>query len=101
MNLKDTAKRMGTAAAIAGGTVMAATSNLLRDPEGPMAGALTAPDMKSAMYAAGAAAITAGVMGRKAHFDESAAAARQEAAPAPRVKAVGSQVKLSRSPRSY
>ena len=67
MNFKETAKRAGTAAAVAGGTVMAATSGLLHDPAHPIQQALTAPDMKSAALAAGTAAITAAVYGRKAH----------------------------------
>lgn len=76
MNLKGTAKRMGTAAAMAGSTVMAATSGLLHDPASPIQQAMQAPDMKSAAYAAGAAAITAGIMGRRGHMDEAANIAR-------------------------
>jgi hypothetical protein len=77
MNLKGTAKRMGTAAAVAGSTVMAATSNLLQDPAHPIQQALQAPDMKSAAYAAGAAALTAAVYGRRAHMDDAATNARR------------------------
>ena len=52
MTFKDTAKRMGTAAAVAGGAVMAATSGMLQDPAYPIQQALQAPDMKSAALAA-------------------------------------------------
>jgi hypothetical protein len=100
MDFKATAKRMGTAAAVAGGAVMAATSNMLQDPAYPIQQAIQAPDMKSAALAAGTAAITAGIVGRRRHFDESAATARHEAAAPVRVKAIGSQVKPSRT-RSY
>lgn len=78
MNLKQTAKRAGTAAAVAGGAVMAATSGLLHDPAGPMGYApITAPDMKSAALAAGTAAITAAVYGRRAHLHDAANNARR------------------------
>lgn len=77
MGFKDTAKRMGTAAAIAGGTVAAATSNLLQDPAYPIQHAIVAPDMKSAAVAAGAAAITAGIMGRRSHMNDAASKARR------------------------
>lgn len=77
MSFKDTAKRMGTAAAVAGSTVMAATSNLLQDPAAPVQHALQAPDMKSAALAAGTAAITAAVYGRRAHMNDAANNARR------------------------
>lgn len=77
MNFKNTAKRMGTAAAVAGGTVMAATSNLLQDPAHPVQQAIVAPDMKSAALAAGTAAITAAVYGRRAHMNDAANNARR------------------------
>jgi hypothetical protein len=77
MGFKDTAKRMGTAAAVAGGAVMAATSNMLQDPAHPIQQAITAPDMKSAALAAGTAAITAGIVGRKAHMTDAATNARR------------------------
>jgi hypothetical protein len=77
MGFKDTAKRMGTAAAVAGGTVMAATSNLLQDPAYPVQQAIVAPDMKSAALAAGTAAITAAVYGRRAHMHDAANNARR------------------------
>lgn len=78
MNIKDTAKRMGGAALAAGSTVMAATSGLLHDPAGPMAHApIVAPDMKSAALAAGTAAITAAVYGRRGHFHDAAGQSRR------------------------
>lgn len=77
MNLKATAKRMGTAALVAGSTVAAATSNLLQDPAHPIQQAIVAPDMKSAALAAGTAAITAGVYGRRAHMNDAANNARR------------------------
>ena len=64
MDIKGTAKRMGTAAAVAAGTVAAATSGILNDPAHPVQQALTAPDWKSAAIAGGTAAITAGYYGR-------------------------------------
>ncbi len=82
MSFKATAKRAGTAALIAGGTVAAATSGLMHDPAGPMGDApLTAPDFKSMAVAAGTAAVTAAIVGRRKHFHESAASARDEFPP--------------------
>lgn len=72
MDVKGTMKRAGTAAAVAGGTVAAATANMFNEllP-------LQAPDMKSAALAAGTAAVTAAVYGRKAHMQDAAEKARR------------------------
>lgn len=70
MDIKGTAKRMGTAAAVATGTVAAATSGLLNDPAHPVQQALTAPDWKSAALAGGTAAVTAAVYGRHSALNE-------------------------------
>ena len=64
MDFKATVKRAATAGSVAAGAVMAATSGILHDPTGPVQQALTAPDLKSAAVAGGAAAVTAAIVGR-------------------------------------